>query len=1362
MHFLMAKSPCLRYRLPEMFQGVHVLPTSCTAHGRLWFKLALKRFIPASPTGIGMARFHLALLAGALLFLSAPLTLANPLQLSAAAQESPPQITLSWPNPGGITGYTIYRTTTIGTDSNGSGNWGAPIANLSSAVNSFIDNNVVTNQAYEYQVVPSGLSNSESYIHTGIKLSLVESRGKLVLLVDNSFSTGLIYELDRLQRDLAGDGWTVLRHDVSRNDTPANIKAVIKADYNADPANVTAVLLLGHIPIPYSGWVDPDDHGLRPAPTDTFYGDMTGTWTDNINYGDNSPTNHPWWKNFAGDGKYDQSTIPGAMTLQVGRVDLANMTAFAPYSLYEIDLLRRYLDKDHNFRQGIISVANRGADMNSGTSAYCQTQLFGVAPTQVTNYFQVFTNNSYLWLTKGGGGGAYDYSSDIGYTSNFAASASSAGVKVVFNSWFASSFWEWDIENGFLRAPLAASGYSLVNFWSENPCWILHHMALGRTIGFSAQQSQNNVNYYNHHGAGLPNLYRRGVHMSLMGDPTLRMHVVIPPASLTSTPSGGQVNLSWPAAPQTGLQGYHIYRAGSVTGPFTRLNGPYITGTTFTDTNPPAGTKSYLVKAVRLETASGSGTYLNSSQGVFDEQAPRILLADDLTATKVKVLFDKPLNAASAQNAAHYQLSGGVSVNGAALQSDQRTVILNTSAQIDGVNYTLTINNISDQDSPANTVAPNISASYWYSETPEYANDTNTIALWHLNGNGTDASGNGNTLVWTNGISFVDSSPIGSSRLALHSSGTDANGDLIATANIPDSQLMPNTGNPLTFEARMYVNAWSAYSVATVNIATLKQEYDSYFYLIQQGIWDLPANGNSSGCGVGFLNASNFQAVVPTAKWIQLALVFDGTNKNYIYVDGKQVAGPITASPNFGRNNAWTFTLGNFDGYFDEVRLSKVIRNFLIAPTALAATAASQSQINLTWANNTGNASGFEIQRWNAGLPGAISIATVGTNLLSYTDTNLVAGTTYFYRLRAVRGTDTSDFSPPASSTTLAVVTVPPSITTQPQPLTINQASNATFTAVATGTAPLIYQWQFNSNNITNATNSSFTLTNAQPANAGNYSVLITNIAGATNSSNAALTVNVPPSITTQPQSAAVAPGANVPFTVGATGTAPLTYQWLLNGSPITGAITNSYTATNVQTADAGNYSVIVTNLGGSTISSNASLIVNNPPILNPIASRTIHAGTLLSIPASATDPDIPTNILTFSLDPGAPAGANINSSNGLFTWTPTDTQLGTNPITARVTDNGVPNLSDAKFFAVTVMSRPVLQATNLSDDSLTLTLTWNAISGQVYRVEYKTNLFDAAWTPLSGDVTALTDTASKTDSTLIDSQRFYNIILVP
>ena len=84
------------------------------------------------------------------------------------------------------------------------------------------------------------------YIYTGINAPLNDNRGKLVLVVDNRFTTALSNELTRLQRDLAGDGWTVLRRDVSRNDTPADVKAQITAAYQADPQNVKAVFLFGH------------------------------------------------------------------------------------------------------------------------------------------------------------------------------------------------------------------------------------------------------------------------------------------------------------------------------------------------------------------------------------------------------------------------------------------------------------------------------------------------------------------------------------------------------------------------------------------------------------------------------------------------------------------------------------------------------------------------------------------------------------------------------------------------------------------------------------------------------------------------------------------------------------------------------------------------------------------------------------------------------------------------------------------------------------------------------------------------------------------------------------------------------------
>src|SRR5439155_549052 len=66
----------------------------------------------------------------------------------------------------------------------------------------------------------------------------------------------------------------------------------------------------------------------------------------------------------------------------------------------------------------------------------------------------------------------------------------------------------------------------------------------------------------------------------------------------------------------------------------------------------------------------------------------------------------------------------------------------------------------------------------------------------------------------------------------------------------------------------------------------------------------------------------------------------------------------------------------------------------------------------------------------------------------------------------------------------------------------------------------------------------------------------------------------------------------------------------------------------------------------------------------------------------TATDADLPANTLTFSLDPGAPVGASINATNGVFTWTPTEAQgPSTNRITVRVTDDGSPPSSDARSF---------------------------------------------------------------------------------
>ena len=95
---------------------------------------------------------------------------------------------------------------------------------------------------------------------------------------------------------------------------------------------------------------------------------------------------------------------------------------------------------------------------------------------------------------------------------------------------------------------------------------------------------------------------------------------------------------------------------------------------------------------------------------------------------------------------------------------------------------------------------------------------------------------------------------------------------------------------------------------------------------------------------------------------------------------------------------------------------------------------------------------------------------------------------------------------------------------------------------------------------------------------------------------------------------------------------------------------------------------------------------VNQPPVLAAIGAKSVDEGALLSFTAAATDPDLPANTLTYSLDAGAPAGASIDPATGLFTWTPTEAQgPGVYPVTVRVTDNGAPPLDDYETIQITV-----------------------------------------------------------------------------
>jgi hypothetical protein len=178
-------------------------------------------------------------------------------------------------------------------------------------------------------------------------------------------------------------------------------------------------------------------------------------------------------------------------------------------------------------------------------------------------------------------------------------------------------------------------------------------------------------------------------------------------------------------------------------------------------------------------------------------------------------------------------------------------------------------------------------------------------------------------------------------------------------------------------------------------------------------------------------------------------------------------------------------------------------------------------------------------------------------------------------------------------------VNIPPAITAQPASVTVAAGATATFSVTATGSATLAYQWRRNGTNIAGATSASYTTPATTPADDGaQFSVVVSNGFGSVTSANATLTVTAAPTITTQPANASVNAGQTATFSVVATGSGTLAYQWRKNGTDITGATSSSYTTPATITADNGaQFTVVVSNAFGSVTSTAATLTVAAPPL---------------------------------------------------------------------------------------------------------------------------------------------------------------------
>jgi Immunoglobulin I-set domain. len=338
-----------------------------------------------------------------------------------------------------------------------------------------------------------------------------------------------------------------------------------------------------------------------------------------------------------------------------------------------------------------------------------------------------------------------------------------------------------------------------------------------------------------------------------------------------------------------------------------------------------------------------------------------------------------------------------------------------------------------------------------------------------------------------------------------------------------------------------------------------------------------------------------------------VAVTKSGTNVVF-YIDGQGFQMPpyqtfydFSSPPAIGARGDNLFN--SFLGVIDEVSLydrpltaSEILSLYsaggagkCTAPTPPVITAQPTNQSVLAGANVTFSvaASGSPplVYQW---LFNGATLSGATLSQLNFPTANAANAGSYQVVITNFSGAVTSDVA-------ILAVGTPPTITQQPQNLGIVPGDTALFVVAASGTPPLSFQWRFNGSNLSGSTSYSLLLTNVQIANVGSYVAVITNAFGSITSSPATLALNVPPTISNQPASLSLPAGANATFAVGAIGPRVLSYQWRFVGTNLPGASSSVLALNDVQTNQAGPYSVSVSNAYGSVTSTLALLTITNP-----------------------------------------------------------------------------------------------------------------------------------------------------------------------
>lgn len=517
-------------------------------------------------------------------------------------------VTLSWPKDDAFNGlYYIYENL-----SNFKQDY-KYIGNVGPTATEWTDKTYTKGQIREYKIEKKNTSNQAvayDFITVGNEVKRNGLSGSILVLVDDEVFPALSTEIGVLLNDLKGESWEVAVQPLSRKMTPPQVKDLIKAANESSKIGLTTLYLIGHIPVPYSGyfsshgeWYPPDGHvegsgnhtGAWPA--DMYYADLDGVWTDaTVTYVESASERN---NNRPGDGKFDQTRLVSDIDLEIGRVDFYDMPAFADD---EITLLKNYLNRAHQWRTGQLESLDRGL-VDDNFSGHIISNTGYKAVNALVGADSLFDDRDYMTelragqyvLSFGTGAGSYTSCSGIGTTADFAAQ----NINAIFTGIAGSFFGDWDSKNNILRGALASG--ALASFWGGIPNWYLNPMSVGESIGYCARYSMNAA-------YGSFNSSQQLIHVALMGDPTLRFRPIAPSGKLRLTNSVNGILLEWDKV-KGDIDGYSLYRINNETLETVKVNDNVLTETKYLDLACPTGQYYYQLRTVKKVSTATANYY---------------------------------------------------------------------------------------------------------------------------------------------------------------------------------------------------------------------------------------------------------------------------------------------------------------------------------------------------------------------------------------------------------------------------------------------------------------------------------------------------------------------------------------------------------------------------------------------------------------------------------------------------------------------------------------------------------------------------------------------------------------------------------